>query len=186
MRTLLTAAVAVLVTAILFLLMQALIRDDAVVVVEPPPAKTDDPPPIDEPPPGLDGDPVLVETPDHPIDFTDPGPVGPGGGDRTFKVSLSEGNDPIPVITIPPQYPRQQLVNGTEGWVRVAFTIAPDGSVADAAVVDAHPRRGLFDNAALTAIRHWQFRPRQGDDGTPVASRAEYTVEFKLDRGRGG
>lgn len=93
--------------------------------------------------------------------------------------NLQEG-DPIPVAAIPPQYPRDALMQGLSGWVRVEFTINPDGSVSDARVVDAHPRRGIFDREALRAITRWRFKPKV-QDGVAIASRAGYTIDFKMD-----
>lgn len=95
--------------------------------------------------------------------------------------NLQEG-DPIPVAAIPPQYPRDALMQGLEGWVRVEFTINPDGSVSNARVVDAHPRRGIFDREALRAITRWRFKPKV-QDGEAIASRAGYTIDFKMDGG---
>ena len=92
--------------------------------------------------------------------------------------NLQEG-DPIPVAAIPPQYPRDALMQGLEGWVRVEFTINPDGSVSNARVVDAHPRRGIFDREALRAITRWRFKPKvQGGEAVP--SQAGYTIDFKM------
>lgn len=96
---------------------------------------------------------------------------------------LQEG-DPMPVAAIPPQYPREAQMQGLEGWVRVEFTIEPDGSVSNARVVDAQPRRGVFDREALRAIQRWRFRPKV-EGGEPVASRAGYTIEFKMDESGG-
>lgn len=93
--------------------------------------------------------------------------------------TLQEG-DPIPVAAIPPQYPRDALMQGISGWVRVEFTINPDGSVSDARVVDAEPRRGIFDREALRAITRWRFKPKV-QDGVAISSRAGYTIDFKLD-----
>lgn len=93
--------------------------------------------------------------------------------------TLQEG-DPIPVAAIPPQYPRDALMQGISGWVRVEFTINADGSVSDARVVDAEPRRGIFDREALRAITRWRFKPMV-QDGEAVSSRAGYTIDFKLD-----
>ena len=93
--------------------------------------------------------------------------------------NLQEG-DPIPVAAIPPQYPRDALMQGLEGWVRVEFTIMPDGSVSGARVVDAHPRRGIFDREALRAITRWRFKPKV-EGGEAIASQAGYTIEFKMD-----
>lgn len=103
--------------------------------------------------------------------------TGVGGG---LGVGRLQEGDPMPVAAIPPQYPREALTQGLEGWVRVEFTIEPDGSVSDARVVDAHPRRGIFDREALRAIQRWRFRPKV-EGGEPIASRAGYTIEFKMD-----
>ena len=92
--------------------------------------------------------------------------------------NLQEG-DPVPVAAIPPQYPRDALMQGLEGWVRVEFTINPDGSVSNARVVDAHPRRGIFDREALRAIGRWRFKPKV-QDGEAIPSRAGYTIDFKM------
>jgi periplasmic protein TonB len=106
-----------------------------------------------------------------------------GAVSGTLGVGRLQEGDPVPVAAIPPQYPREALIQGIEGWVRVEFTIEADGSVSNARVVDAHPRRGVFDREALRAIQRWRFRP-QVRDGEPVASRAGYTIEFNLDESR--
>lgn len=93
--------------------------------------------------------------------------------------TMQEG-DPVPVAAIPPQYPRDALMQGIEGWVRVEFIIEADGSVSNPRVVDAHPRRGIFDREAVRAISRWRFRPRVRD-GEPEPSRAGYTIEFSMD-----
>ncbi len=95
--------------------------------------------------------------------------------------TMQEG-DPMPIAAIPPQYPREALMQGLEGWVRIEFTIEPDGSVSGARVVDAHPRRGIFDREALRAISRWRFKPMV-QDGEAVPSRAGYTIDFKMDAG---
>ncbi|MEN8718672.1 MAG: energy transducer TonB, partial [Oceanococcaceae bacterium] len=65
-----------------------------------------------------------------------------------------------------------------EGWVKLEFTINPDGTVSDPRVVEAQPRR-VFDSEARRAILKWKFKPRVVD-GKPVAHRATQTIEFKL------
>ena len=110
--------------------------------------------------------------------------IGAPAADTGLAGGLGLGNlqegDPIPVAAIPPQYPRDALMQGLEGWVRVEFTINPDGSVSDARVVDANPRRGIFDREALRAITRWRFKPKV-QDGEAIASRAGYTIDFKMD-----
>jgi periplasmic protein TonB len=93
--------------------------------------------------------------------------------------TMQEG-DPVPVATIPPQYPRDALMQGIEGWVRVEFTINPDGSVSNATVVDAHPRRGIFDREALRAITRWRFRPEVQDGEAVAAHGRRVTIDFTM------
>ena len=67
---------------------------------------------------------------------------------------------------VEPQYPASALDSRVQGTVRVEITIARDGRVADARVVESV--RGL-DEAALAAVRRWEFAPSQvGGAAVPV------------------
>jgi protein TonB len=103
---------------------------------------------------------------------------GPYIGQWTPGDPASEG-DVIPIVRIDPQWPREALLNGTEGWVMVEFTITQDGSVTDPTVLQSEPRR-LFDRNAIRAILKWKFKPRV-IDGKPVRRRATQRIDFKLD-----
>jgi protein TonB len=94
------------------------------------------------------------------------------------QIDRTAEGDIIPIVRIEPQYPRDALLKGLEGWVRVRFTILPDGSVADPSVVDAQPPR-VFNREAVRAILRWKFKPRIMD-GQAVSREAEQTIEFKL------
>ena len=84
--------------------------------------------------------------------------------------------DVIPIVRIEPQFPREALLKGIDGWVEIEFTIEPDGSVSDPKVVDAQPPR-IFNRNALRAIYKWKFKPRIVD-GRPVARRARQRMDF--------
>ncbi len=119
---------------------------------------------------------IRMETPT--IDIS----LGAGGG--PFLGAWNPGDvgsdgDVIPIIRINPQYPRDALMQGTEGWVDLEFTILQDGTVADASVVAAMPQR-IFNRAALRAIYRWKFKPRIVD-GVAVARRASQRIEFNLE-----
>lgn len=199
MRTLIAFGAALFITAILFLLMQGLIRNHVLIVDEtpeppkvglvevppeetPPPKNPDEPPKLEPTPPGITTETTIVLPPKAvKVDYVSPGreTLRP---ENTTLSPVGAGN-PVPIAAFPPQYPRQALIEGVEGWVRIAFTIDAVGAVSDASVVDAHPRRGVFDTAAMNAIGRWRFEPRHDAGGEPVASRAEYTIEFKIDDG---
>ena len=65
-------------------------------------------------------------------------------------------------------YPEAAKASGIEGRVVVRYDVTADGSVVNA-VVEASEPPGMFDEAALTAVRSWRFRPRV-DRGEVVAA----------------
>jgi TonB family protein len=83
------------------------------------------------------------------------------------------------MVVSDPVYPLEALRNHTTGWVQMEFTIAPNGSVGDIAVIEAEPK-GVFEQAAATALSHWRFRPRVVN-GQPVAQRSTVTLRFDVD-----
>jgi TonB family protein len=73
------------------------------------------------------------------------------------------------------EYPSEAQGN-IEGYVTLEFTIRSDGRAADVAVVDAKPR-GVFDRAALEAVRHGHFDTRALADHP--SERARLKLTFK-------
>jgi len=63
-----------------------------------------------------------------------------------------------------PDYP--DAANRTEGAVKLHFSIDAEGQTADVTVLESNPP-GLFDEAALAAVRQWRYSPRT-DGGKPV------------------
>jgi TonB family protein len=55
-----------------------------------------------------------------------------------------------------PAYPKAALDAGQEGTVVVRFSVSQNGDVHDLEVVCA-TMPGIFDEAALTAIRTWRY-----------------------------
>ncbi len=89
-------------------------------------------------------------------------------------------------VVVPPRleefveatYPPEAQEAGLEASVELQITIAVDGSVTDASVVE--PQGHGFDEAALEAVRRFRFRPATVD-GTPTPVRIRYRYEFTLD-----
>ena len=77
-----------------------------------------------------------------------------------------------------PEYPHEALVNGTEGWVDLAFTVTVEGKVANVSVVKSSPRY-VFDSAAKSALGRVLYRPVMVD-GHPVEVTSSLHVVFKL------
>ena len=84
----------------------------------------------------------------------------------------------VPLVRINPQYPRNELLAGVEGWVKVRFTVEPDGSVSSPKVIQSKPPR-VFDAAALRAIKKWKFKPKVVN-GIAVQQDGTQLIEFKL------
>ena len=91
---------------------------------------------------------------------------------------LAEG-DVLPIVRIDPQWPREALVKGIEGYVVVEVTIGADGSVKDVRVIQSEPRR-MFDRNVIRAVLKWKFKPRI-INGVPVERKAIQMLEFTLD-----
>jgi TonB family protein len=78
--------------------------------------------------------------------------------------------------TVQPVYPEQARKRGVEGWVELAFTVMPNGTVDDVEVRNASPA-DVFDDAAVRAIRGWRFEPVERN-GERVAQRAMVRLRF--------
>ena len=85
-----------------------------------------------------------------------------------------------PIYRAPPRYPRLAKTRGIEGQVRVAFTINPQGQVQDPKILAADPA-GVFEKAALRAIKKWKFAPQVEQD-KPTSTLAAVTIVFKMPR----
>jgi protein TonB len=78
--------------------------------------------------------------------------------------------------TVAPTYPPDALKKGIEGWVELAFTVMPNGTVDEIEVRNASPA-DVFDDAATKAIRQWRFEPVMRN-GKAVPQRAMVRLRF--------
>jgi protein TonB len=77
---------------------------------------------------------------------------------------------------VQPVYPESARKRGVEGWVELAFTVTPAGTVEDVEVRNASPAN-VFDDSAIRAIRGWRFEPVERN-GEKVAQRAMVRLRF--------
>ncbi len=75
---------------------------------------------------------------------------------------------PALVKQVAPLYPRGAQRRGLEGHVVTALTIDERGRVTAAEVVEASPP-GVFDAAALKAVKQWRFEKDKPYDRLEVA-----------------
>ena len=161
------------------------VQDDPIVQTKqrvrpkkPPPPKDPPPPPklkvSNEPKPQKN--PMRIDLPK--IDVSGAAGGGPFIGTWEPGDPAAEG-EAIPIVRIDPQYPREALMDGTEGYVKFEVLIGTDGSVLDVKVTEAAPGR-IFVRNAVRAVRRWKFKPRVVD-GVAVERWAKTSIVFELD-----
>ncbi|MCO7189723.1 MULTISPECIES: energy transducer TonB [unclassified Pseudoalteromonas] len=90
-------------------------------------------------------------------------------------------NQATPIVRVEPRYPVTAARDGTQGWVELHFTISETGTVIDARVANAEPKR-VFNREALKALKRWKYRP-QIINGQPQPQPGQKVVlEFKLNQ----
>jgi len=77
----------------------------------------------------------------------------------------------------PLEYPAQAAKDGIKGYVIINILIGKDGNVEIAKVLESQPV-GVFDNAALNAIRSWRFSPAVYK-AKPVKMWAKQKIRFQ-------
>ncbi len=92
-------------------------------------------------------------------------------GDDRPVLDLVEGAQPA--------YPQAAREAGIEGEVTVVYTVTAEGRVTDLRVLESEPA-GVFDQAALDAVRTWRYRPLRSG-GEPVElTNVGSTLRFRL------
>jgi len=83
---------------------------------------------------------------------------------------------PTKLRHVEPEYPKIAVSARVQGVVIIEATIDTNGRVTDAVVLRSIP---LLDNAALAAVRQWEYSPTLLD-GIPVPVIMIVTVSFTL------
>jgi protein TonB len=76
-------------------------------------------------------------------------------------------------------YPESAHEKKVEGYVRVQYDVTIDGTVANPHVIESVPP-GMFDDAALNAVRSWKFHPAIHDGKVVEAKDLVSRLDFKL------
>ncbi len=142
------------------------------------------PPPVATPSP-TPAAAVPSETPSAAPAAPEPAPVAAAPAPEPVAAPVAPAPAPPPVAApapaaaptivsqVQPRYPPVALRRRIEGSVEVAFTIMPDGSVANVRVVDSRPSN-TFDREVINAMERWRFTAT----GRQVESRRVF--DFKL------
>lgn len=78
--------------------------------------------------------------------------------DNSFNVGNGQLSDLIVLHRVEPKYPPRAKERKIEGWVQLEITVTASGEVSDAKVIKSS-HEDVFDNAALSAVKQWQFQP---------------------------
>jgi TonB family protein len=97
---------------------------------------------------------------------------------KVVQRSAPVGENPLERIEyVAPKFPSSVRNRGITGWVELEFTVLEDGSTANVVVTNSAPRR-TFDNAAMTAVGQWRYKPVVARDGKIVEQRAAVRIRF--------
>ncbi|MCH1542305.1 MAG: TonB family protein [Alphaproteobacteria bacterium] len=87
--------------------------------------------------------------------------------------------DTLAIVRVLPRYPSRALSRGIEGWVLLEFTIDQLGQAVDLMVIEADPK-GMFDRAALNAIKKWKYRPKMQDGRPTMRPGVRQLISFNI------
>jgi periplasmic protein TonB len=110
-----------------------------------------------------------------------PATAGPGGG----RSAPASGLTPAQLAQnlkrlkyVPPEFPSKALAQRVSGSVTIEYIVDTNGDPRDVRVVEATPP-GVFDHAAITAVKHWHYEPVVAN-GAPVEVPVRTAIRFEL------
>lgn len=104
---------------------------------------------------------------------------GSSVNDEFMQRPNNADGDYMPIVKVAAVYPQQAKKQGVEGYVLLEFTVQKSGRVVDPVVVSSEPP-GVFDHAALSAVRKFKYKPRV-EGGEPVeVAQVRNRIDFSL------
>ena len=86
--------------------------------------------------------------------------------------------NPVPVRTVAPEYPRTLKEQNVSGLVMVKCTIDEQGNVSEASVAKSSNEQ--FDRFAMDAVKKWKFKPAK-QDGAAISVQVTIPIKFVVD-----
>ena len=102
------------------------------------------------------------------------------GGPVFGSFSASDDSDVLPIIKVPPLYPKEASRKGIEGWVLLEFTVTKSGAVINPKVVDAEPPE-MFNKSALRMIKKWKYKPLIKDGKVIQKEGVQHLITYQLE-----
>jgi TonB family protein len=84
-----------------------------------------------------------------------------------------------PIIKVAPRYPERAAERGLDGYAIVEYSIAPDGKVENAFVVESSS--SLFDSAVLESTQKYRYKPCVLNGQAIAAQGVRTKVYFQID-----
>ncbi len=84
-------------------------------------------------------------------------PIVFGAVDGRSEAQGNPDTQPRPIVRINPTYPPDAVAAGLSGEVTLEFTIAANGTVKDAIVIDS--TASTFEASAIAAVLRWRYSP---------------------------
>lgn len=89
--------------------------------------------------------------------------------------------DALAIVRVLPRYPNRALSRGIEGWVLLEFTINAIGQAMTPIVVDSDPA-GIFDRAAINAVKKWKYRPKTEEGRAVPRPGVRQMITFQISK----
>ena len=109
----------------------------------------------------------------------------PATGGPTRSAAAASGLTPAQLAAnlkrlkyVPPEFPSKALTQRVSGSVTIEYIVDTNGDPRDVRVVEASPP-GVFDHAAITAVKHWHYEPVVAN-GAPVEVPVRTAIRFEL------
>ncbi|HWW79365.1 MAG TPA: energy transducer TonB [Steroidobacteraceae bacterium] len=109
----------------------------------------------------------------------------PATGGPTRSAAAAAGLTPAQLAAnlkrlkyVPPEFPSKALTQRVSGSVTIEYIVDTNGDPRDVRVVEATPP-GVFDHAAITAVKHWHYEPVVAN-GAPVEVPVRTAIRFEL------
>lgn len=96
---------------------------------------------------------------------------------ETMRVDQALEISPKVIKQVLPEFPDEAREQGWQGRAYVTVVVGVDGRVADARIRSSSGY-AVLDEAALQAVRQWQFSPALGKDGKPVQGLMQVPMHF--------
>lgn len=103
---------------------------------------------------------------------------GGGGGHAPVEIPFVDESALVVLARIAPVYPPGAARRKVEGEVTIRFRINTSGRAEDLVVIRADPP-GVFEEAAMAALRQWRFKP-EVRNGKPTPVLTQINFIFRL------